>query len=52
MEWMLAHDMSLVPPPYEPTHSSNSVIDLTSASRDTMEKNDFISLSEEQKENH
>jgi hypothetical protein len=51
MEWMLDHAMSLASPPYEPTHSSNSVIDLTFASRDTVDKIDFISLSEEQKEN-
>lgn len=50
LERMLAHNMSLVSPPYEPTHSSNSVIDLTFASRDTVDKIYFISLWEEQKE--
>jgi hypothetical protein len=50
MEWMLPHVMTLAASPYEPTYSSNSVIDLTFASRDTVEKIDFILLSEEQKE--
>ncbi|KAA8915132.1 hypothetical protein TRICI_002741 [Trichomonascus ciferrii] len=50
MEWMLVYNMSFVPPPYEPTHSSNSIIDLTFASQDTVDNIDFIPLSEEQKE--
>ncbi|KAA8915438.1 hypothetical protein TRICI_002428 [Trichomonascus ciferrii] len=47
--WSSVIPMSLVFPLHEPTHS-NSVIDLTFASRDTVEKSDLISLSEEQKE--